>query len=77
MANGTEGIEYPLQVYLTCCRILRANQDPRAQTVLNTAHRLLQEQAAKISDEELRRSFVENVAAHREIISEWRAANGE
>jgi len=74
-ANGTEEIEYPLQVYLTCYRVLRASQDSRAGDILNTAHRLLQERAAKISDEEMRCSFLENVATHREILSEF--AKGE
>jgi hypothetical protein len=44
---------------------------PRAQDILETAHSLLQERAAKISDEEERRSFLENVAAHREIVVEY------
>jgi tetratricopeptide (TPR) repeat protein len=58
----------PFQVYLTCYRVLAANQDPRAQGLLDTAHELLQEQAAKITDEKLERSFLENVAAHRELV---------
>ena len=70
-----DGTEEPFRVYLTCYRVLRVNQDPRAEAILNTAHHLLQEQAAKISDEELRRSFLENVPAHREIVSE--VAKGE
>jgi hypothetical protein len=32
---------------------------------------LLQDQAAKIEDAALRRSFLENVAAHREIVREF------
>jgi predicted ATPase len=67
-----DGTEEPFRVYLTCYRVLCTNQDPRAKTILNTAYHLLQEQVAKISDEETRRSFLENVAAHREIVSEWR-----
>ena len=70
-----EGAQDPFRVHLTCYRVLRANQDPRAQAVLNTAHRLLQERAAKIEDKELRRSFLENVPAHREIVREF--ARGE
>lgn len=73
--NTLDGTEEPFQVYLTCYRILSAHQDPRAQAILNTAHSLLQERAAKISDEEMRRSFLEKVAAHRGILSEW--ANSE
>ena len=72
-----DGTEEPFRVYLTCYRVLCANQDPRAKTILNTAHCLLQEQAAKISDEETRCSFLENVAAHREIVNEWRKESSE
>ena len=70
-SSTLEGTEESFRVYLTCYRVLRANQDPRAGAILNTAHSLLQERAAKIDDEELRRSFLENVAAHREILSEF------
>ncbi|MFQ5344187.1 MAG: tetratricopeptide repeat protein, partial [Anaerolineae bacterium] len=74
-AGGTlDGTIDPFQVYLTCYRVLRADGDPRAQEVLTTAYNLLQERAAKIGDEDLRRSFLENVASHREIVRE--AANG-
>ena len=68
-SGGTlEGVLSPFQVYLTCYHVLEANQDPRAQELLNTAHDLLQEQAAKITDEKMRQSFLENVAAHRELV---------
>jgi predicted ATPase/class 3 adenylate cyclase len=66
-----DGTEEPLRVYLTCYRVLRANGDPRARSILDAAHSLLQEWVAKIEDQALRRSFLENVAAHREIIAEW------
>jgi tetratricopeptide (TPR) repeat protein len=70
--NTLDGPEEPFRIYLTCYRVLHANGDPRAQEILNTAHNLLQEQSVRISDEKLRRSFLENVRAHREILSELR-----
>ena len=73
-SNSLDGTDEPFRIYLTCYRVLRAGQDPRAQEILSTAHRLLQERAAKISDEELRRSFLENVAAHREITLAFRSS---
>jgi len=69
------GTDEPFRVYLTCYRVLQAGRDSRSQDVLNTAHSLLQEQAGKINDEEVRRSFLEKVASHREILSEH--AKGE
>jgi len=58
-------------VDLACYHVLQAAGNPRATDILETAYHLLQEQAAKISDEEERRSFLENVAANREIASEY------
>jgi len=63
--------ELPLLVHLTCYRVLHACQDPRAQAMLETAYQQLQERAARITDDKLRRSFLENVAAHREIASKF------
>ena len=68
-----DGTGEPLRVYLTCYRVLRANQDPRAERVLEEAHNILQARAAKIDDEDLRRSFLENVTANREIAVEWKS----
>jgi adenylate cyclase len=72
LASGNlDGIDDPFWIYLTCYRVLRADQDHRAAEVLEAAFQLLQERAAKIENEELRRSFLESVAAHREIVAEF------
>lgn len=63
-----------LAAYLTCYRVLTAQDDARASTVLQTAHRLLQERAGKIGNAAQRRSFLENVRAHRAIVEESAAA---
>jgi hypothetical protein len=65
------GTREPFRVYLTCYLVLRAGQDSRAGDVLATAYRLLQERAAEIVDERLRRFYLENVPAHREIVREF------
>jgi adenylate cyclase len=75
-SGSLDGTGEPFRVYLTCYRVLRANGDPRAEELLNTAHRLLQEDAANIDDEGLRRSFLENVAAHRQILAAWGQVQG-
>jgi tetratricopeptide (TPR) repeat protein len=73
--NGSEGIEYPLQVYLTCYHALTATGDAvaveRAENILSEAHDILLEQSAKISDAALRRSFLESVAVNAEIMAIW------
>jgi ATP/maltotriose-dependent transcriptional regulator MalT len=63
--------------YLTCCQVFQANADPRAAEALAEAHEVLQERAARISDEEHRRSFLENVPWHREIIAMWKRRSQE
>ena len=69
--RSLDGTQEPFQVYLTCYRVLRANHESAATDVLNDAYGLLQERAAKISDKEIRHSFLESVAAHSEIIREF------
>jgi hypothetical protein len=71
LETGTlDGTLEPFRIYLTCYRVLQANGDPRSRELLDTAYNLLQERAAKISDEDLRHSFLENMANHREILEE-------
>jgi tetratricopeptide (TPR) repeat protein/tRNA A-37 threonylcarbamoyl transferase component Bud32 len=68
-----DGTDEPLRVYLTCYHVLKATQDPRAETILATAHNVLQERAGTIVDEELRRSFLRDVSVHREIVDQFSA----
>jgi predicted ATPase/class 3 adenylate cyclase len=70
--GSLDGTYEPFRVYLTCYRVLEADGDARAGEVLATAYDLLQERAAKIEDEEMRRSFLENVDAHRELVAAWK-----
>ena len=67
--NTLDGADEPFHVYLTCYRVLRASQDPHAPAILAAAHDLLLEWAARIGDDEQRRSFLEDVAVHREIVN--------
>lgn len=53
--------------YLIVFKVLAANQDRRAAEVLRKAYHRLQEQAECISDECLRRSFLENYPWQRDI----------
>ncbi|MBN1485819.1 MAG: tetratricopeptide repeat protein [Chloroflexia bacterium] len=63
-----QGTEQTVRICLACYQVLRASSDSRAPEILHAAYRLLQEQAARIDDEELRCSFLHNVAAHRAIL---------
>ena len=70
-------VEDRLMILLTCYQVLHASREPRAPDVLERAHTLLQERAAKISKEEWRRSFLHNVPWNREIISLFKLMKGE
>jgi predicted ATPase len=80
-ANGTGGIEYVVQVYLICYRVLhsQARQRPEmeaaAQRVLKTGHDLLMERAGRIQDGALRDQFLRNIPFNRELYGLWRAQN--
>jgi hypothetical protein len=66
--RALQGNEEPLRIYLTCCQVLVASEDPRTSEVLEAARRELEGQAGRIPDAATRRSFLENVATHREIV---------
>jgi hypothetical protein len=72
-----DGLDTRFQTYWICYQALKANGDPRAADLLALAYRLLQEQSSKAGSPELQRSFLENVAAHREISSEWRRVHNK
>lgn len=74
--GSLEGASEPLRIYLTCYQTFKANQDRRAQEFLATVHDLLQIWASKISDEEMRRSFLHNVTTNRIIVAEYMKSRG-
>jgi tetratricopeptide (TPR) repeat protein len=63
----TAGLDEPFLIYLTCYRVLAANDDERATSLLQRGHDLLQAYAAQIQDHTLRNSFLEHVVVHREL----------
>jgi predicted ATPase/DNA-binding SARP family transcriptional activator len=74
------GINTPLFGYLIGYRVLAANQDPRARTLLRTGYDLLLTLAAQLADEALRHSFLETIEVHRTLqllIRAERVASGE
>jgi class 3 adenylate cyclase/tetratricopeptide (TPR) repeat protein len=64
-----DGVDQPVQVYLTCYTVLEALNDPRAKEVLDRAYDLLQTLAARIEDERLKVLFLEEVPANRTLRS--------
>jgi tetratricopeptide (TPR) repeat protein len=64
------GADAPFRIYLTCYRVLQAQHDLRGPGILQIAYQRLQARVAAISDERLRRSFLEQVPEHRELVWE-------
>jgi tetratricopeptide (TPR) repeat protein len=69
-SNTLDGTDEPVRVYLTCAHILEANGDDRAADVLLRAHKMFDARAQRIGDPNLRRSFAQNVPAHRALLRE-------
>jgi tetratricopeptide (TPR) repeat protein len=61
------GAREPMLVYWNCYQVLDAKYDPRASQVLHTANQQLTEQAAKLADQKLQRTFLENVRPHHAL----------
>jgi hypothetical protein len=68
--HSLDGTYEPFRIYWTCYRILKAH-DGRAAEVLRTACRLLQGRATGIEDDDVRRTFLEGVPAHRTLVQEY------
>jgi tetratricopeptide (TPR) repeat protein len=71
-----DGTEEPMRVALICHQVLAECRDPRASMVLGQAHESLMSRAHRISDEARRRSFLERVPYHRQIVRAWASTMG-
>jgi adenylate cyclase len=74
--RGLEGTFEPFRIYLTCYQVLQANRDPRAQDILQQAHRHLLRRAAQIEAQPLRRQFLEEVKVNRALMDAWDEKGG-
>lgn len=76
-AKGTDGIEFPVQVYLHCYHIMAAQAQhhpaarPAADAALEATYQLLQARAAQIADPDMRRAFLADIPSHLEVMSLW------
>ncbi len=66
--GDVNGTDEPMRIYRTCYQVLKAAGDPRAEEILTHAHTILMERAGKITDEAMRTSYLENVAANKQIV---------
>ncbi len=77
-ANGTDGLEFPVQVYLLCYQIIHESLTTHpehrevAHRTLRAAHHLIQQRAMQITDPELRQLFLTGVASNIKVLELWR-----
>jgi len=70
--QGVDGVEFPVQLYLACYRVLQAiGEVAQAAQVLVAGYELLQGRTAKLQNEGLRQSFLQEVPFNREINELW------
>lgn len=71
---GGEGPEFPHRDYFLCYQVLSAiGQEEIARAALQSAYDLVTARAKKITDPDLRQSFLENGVRNREIVDAWQA----
>ena len=71
LLKALEGTDEPLWVLWVTCQWLESLDQPQALDLLATAHRLLQEQAGRITDLVLRRAYLWGMPVHRAILEAW------
>lgn len=62
-------LDEPVRIYVICYQALQTAEDPRAGEVLQTARALLEERAARITEADARRSYLDHVPWHREALA--------
>ena len=61
----------PLRIYLTCYQLLAVAGDARASQILESAYQMLQDQAGRIPDDEVRRMYLEIVPWHQALAAAY------
>lgn len=66
--QGTQGIEHPAIVYLTCVQVWQAQQkSEQAHEILGQGHAYIMAQAAQINDPALKQTYLHNIPENRAI----------
>jgi tetratricopeptide (TPR) repeat protein/predicted Ser/Thr protein kinase len=75
--HGSGSMELPVLSYLTCVDAFREIGDTEnCATVAHAGYEVLMEMADKISDQDMRRSFLDNVPEHRTMVEMWDRMGG-
>ncbi|TET82972.1 MAG: hypothetical protein E3J37_06290 [Anaerolineales bacterium] len=76
--EGPHGMEFPLMAYLACGKAFETcGKDGDAKTALKMGYDELMTRAEKISDESWRKSFLENIPEHRQLLEVKNRGAGE
>jgi class 3 adenylate cyclase/tetratricopeptide (TPR) repeat protein len=67
-SGSLAGAEEPHRITLTCYRVLKAVQDPRAAAILEAGYTELQRQADSLPSSTARKRYLENIPWHRELV---------
>jgi tetratricopeptide (TPR) repeat protein len=69
--HGADGIDDPAEALLACRQVLEAQGDAAtAADLVALAREHIEETASRLGDPEVRRSYRENVAAHRDLLGD-------
>jgi tetratricopeptide (TPR) repeat protein len=72
MAHDQQSFAIPAQVYLACADVFaQAGDQETAKIALEIGYRELIDQAYQIDNPEWRKSFLENIPEHRELLTRW------
>lgn len=69
--HNLDGTDEPMRIYLTCYQVLDAVDDPRADELITQAQSILMARADRITDDVMRKSYLENVEANKEILQAY------
>lgn len=79
--NGADGLELPVQTYWICYDVLQraaagsATAEAMALAMLENGYTFVQQQAARIHDDELRRRFLQNGPFNNRLLAAWAAVH--
>jgi hypothetical protein len=76
---GSAGFSFPSRVYLDLADVFTAIESPSApaQDIIEAGYHDLMQRAGRISNQEWRKSFLENVAENRKIVERWKRLIGD
>lgn len=69
--GNLDGTEEPIRIYWSVYQALQANNDPRANRILDEAYELLQEQVNRFHSDDDRQMYVRNVPWRNGIMMAW------